>query len=221
MLILLIFFFFFFNDTATTEIYTLSLHDALPISPASPPPAPGRSSAAPNAPTATSATVKAVASAGRPTVPPAATGPADPTNQRSGGWLPMPADPTPPRRALDAGEQGVTHPYQGSAPGPVSAGSRLPPARTTYRWRPLRTAQLRWRVDQTWTKLGSMGVPGPVRSRTPLALRSSATRDRSAGRARQGRYSSSHERIAYEDPRRWPVRGSSPLRQTRDGSGES
>src|SRR5260363_411844 len=37
-------FFFFFNDTATTEIYTLSLHDALPISAhshrrhASPPP---------------------------------------------------------------------------------------------------------------------------------------------------------------------------------------
>src|SRR2546422_11254536 len=28
---LFIFFFFFFNDTATTEIYTLSLHDALPI----------------------------------------------------------------------------------------------------------------------------------------------------------------------------------------------
>src|SRR2546430_15066270 len=29
---LYLFFFFFFNDTATTEIYTLSLHDALPIS---------------------------------------------------------------------------------------------------------------------------------------------------------------------------------------------
>src|SRR2546427_5967072 len=29
--------FFFFNDTATTEIYTLSLHDALPISAASEP----------------------------------------------------------------------------------------------------------------------------------------------------------------------------------------
>src|SRR5260221_2211681 len=29
--LLLYFFFFFFNDTATTEIYTLSLHDALPI----------------------------------------------------------------------------------------------------------------------------------------------------------------------------------------------
>src|SRR5438270_5249338 len=28
---LLFFYFFFFNDTATTEIYTLSLHDALPI----------------------------------------------------------------------------------------------------------------------------------------------------------------------------------------------
>src|SRR2546429_5322316 len=26
------YYFFFFNDTATTEIYTLSLHDALPIS---------------------------------------------------------------------------------------------------------------------------------------------------------------------------------------------
>src|SRR2546425_9219225 len=34
MLVLLFFssLFFFFNDTATTEIYTLSLHDALPIS---------------------------------------------------------------------------------------------------------------------------------------------------------------------------------------------
>src|SRR3712207_6943315 len=28
----ILFFLFFFNDTATTEIYTLSLHDALPIS---------------------------------------------------------------------------------------------------------------------------------------------------------------------------------------------
>src|SRR3712207_7991492 len=34
--ILFSFIFFFFNDTATTEIYTLSLHDALPICP--PPP---------------------------------------------------------------------------------------------------------------------------------------------------------------------------------------
>src|SRR3989454_12031571 len=32
MLTSLYFLFFFFNDTATTEIYTLSLHDALPIS---------------------------------------------------------------------------------------------------------------------------------------------------------------------------------------------
>src|SRR2546429_5891891 len=29
---IIVLFFFFFNDTATTEIYTLSLHDALPIS---------------------------------------------------------------------------------------------------------------------------------------------------------------------------------------------
>src|SRR5947208_14527259 len=33
-----LFSFFFFNDTATTEIYTLSLHDALPISPMTRPP---------------------------------------------------------------------------------------------------------------------------------------------------------------------------------------
>src|SRR3989442_3828545 len=30
--LLFVLFLFFFNDTATTEIYTLSLHDALPIS---------------------------------------------------------------------------------------------------------------------------------------------------------------------------------------------
>src|SRR3712207_7780478 len=33
---------FFFNDTATTEIYTLSLHDALPIYPARRPPSGAR-----------------------------------------------------------------------------------------------------------------------------------------------------------------------------------
>src|SRR5688572_32491991 len=39
---------FFFNDTATTEIYTLSLHDALPIfAPAKPPVARDRRSARP------------------------------------------------------------------------------------------------------------------------------------------------------------------------------
>src|SRR2546427_8906148 len=36
-----LFFLFFFNDTATTEIYTLSLHDALPISPTNTFPPPG------------------------------------------------------------------------------------------------------------------------------------------------------------------------------------
>src|SRR5947199_7611944 len=37
ILILTHFLFFFFNDTATTDIYTLSLHDALPISRIFPP----------------------------------------------------------------------------------------------------------------------------------------------------------------------------------------
>src|SRR5437899_10122608 len=33
VILTILLFFLFFNDTATTEIYTLSLHDALPISP--------------------------------------------------------------------------------------------------------------------------------------------------------------------------------------------
>src|SRR5690606_41767139 len=42
---------FFFNDTATTEIYTLSLHDALPIScPGTAPSGPGTSTACPARP---------------------------------------------------------------------------------------------------------------------------------------------------------------------------
>src|SRR2546430_9443511 len=36
--------FFFFNDTATTEIYPLSLHDALPISPTAAPASPPQAS---------------------------------------------------------------------------------------------------------------------------------------------------------------------------------
>src|SRR2546429_6968463 len=52
--------FFFFNDTATTEIYTLSLHDALPISRTSAaaawaPPSRSRSAASRSTTTATSA----------------------------------------------------------------------------------------------------------------------------------------------------------------------
>src|SRR3712207_8211089 len=44
--------FFFFNDTATTEIYTLSLHDALPISAARAQPAAGRGRLRPRLPRA-------------------------------------------------------------------------------------------------------------------------------------------------------------------------
>ena len=42
------------------------------------------------------ATSKAVASADGPTVPPAATVPADPHQPERGGWVPLPADRTPP-----------------------------------------------------------------------------------------------------------------------------
>jgi hypothetical protein len=53
--------------------------------------------------------------------------------------LPMPADPTRPEEITDVCGHLATPPYQGSAPGPLSAGSRRQPARTTYRGRPLET----------------------------------------------------------------------------------
>src|SRR5256885_11981077 len=58
-------YFFFFNDTATTEIYTLSLHDALPISATTP-----RAAAVPRRerPTRTRATARP-ASADAPSTP--------------------------------------------------------------------------------------------------------------------------------------------------------
>src|SRR5215204_3982761 len=65
------------------------------------------------------------------------------------------------------------HPYQGSAPGPVSAGWRLPPARTTYRWKPLETVANRSapmacgpNVDQV-EYLGSAQVTGGRVHRSP------------------------------------------------------
>src|SRR3712207_8922924 len=53
--------FFFFNDTATTEIYTLSLHDALPISRER-----GRRSAGPSRPRPGTWLARTSRAAGRP-----------------------------------------------------------------------------------------------------------------------------------------------------------
>ena len=44
------------------------------------------------------------------------------------------------------------HPYQRSAPGRVSPRWHLRLGRLTDRWRPLRTARIRWDVDQMWTR---------------------------------------------------------------------
>src|SRR2546425_9609631 len=59
MLILFFFSFFFFNDTATTEIYTLSLHDALPISNATPSGCPATRPSSRPTPRSTRATAEA------------------------------------------------------------------------------------------------------------------------------------------------------------------
>jgi hypothetical protein len=62
------------------------------------------------------------------------------------------------------------HPYQGSARGLVSAGSRLRPVRATYRWRPLVTARDRSapmacgpNVDQPTTPRRALGQSGRAR----------------------------------------------------------
>jgi hypothetical protein len=64
----------------------------------------------------------------------------------------------PPAGRAECRHRPEPHPYQGSAPGPISAGSPLRPGRTMNRWRPLRTAGFRWDVDQTWTKLAPSGL---------------------------------------------------------------
>src|SRR5258708_13770673 len=57
MLVSSVFFsYFFFNDTATTEIYTLSLHDALPISTSRPTERPKRRSSSATSSSRSSAT---------------------------------------------------------------------------------------------------------------------------------------------------------------------
>src|SRR2546426_8472037 len=66
-----IFIVFFFNDTATTEIYTLSLHDALPISPGRTPSVTGPTSLEPSRNPGRSATTNAAS--GKPPIERAAT----------------------------------------------------------------------------------------------------------------------------------------------------
>jgi hypothetical protein len=57
------------------------------------------------------------------------------------------------------------HPYQGSAQGlfPQDCIGGLGERQAAGdRWRPLRTARIRWRVDQTWTKPVPVGSTRPV-----------------------------------------------------------
>jgi hypothetical protein len=99
------------------------------------------------------------------------------------------------------------HPYQGSAPGPVSPGSRLPPARTMHRWRPLRTARLRWRVDQTWTRPSGQGpVQGDRHTAAPQVpvRRSDECFDRVVLRPRSPMVSLAGRRTPWRRPPRSP-----------------
>src|SRR5215208_5196992 len=76
-------------------------------------------------------------------------------------------------------------------PAPRLAGGADRGRRGVVRGCPLLTADLGWFAAPARPGWAS----GSVWSRTPPALRSSATRDRSAGRARQGRYKLGHEHI--------------------------
>src|ERR1039458_2781554 len=91
--------FFFFNDTATTEIYTLSLHDALPIWPPTPPVPRSRDSPAPPLGPfpGSSAQDQPQTPASETSVPPALRS----SHSSAAGWpaeSPPPC-PRPPRRA--------------------------------------------------------------------------------------------------------------------------
>src|SRR6266511_4623348 len=86
-------FFFFFNDTATTEIYTLSLHDALPIAPSSR----GASSAGRPPPWASS-----VLPPPRPDSAPFTRSVADRPRSRAAGLTATTSDALPPERAATA-----------------------------------------------------------------------------------------------------------------------
>jgi hypothetical protein len=136
--------------------------------------------AAPNAPTATRATVKAVAGAGMPTVPPAATAPADPTNPRSGGWLPMPADPHPAPKSSQRRRTARSSSLSGFCT--QACFCRIAPA-TWANDAPVATVANRSAPMGVWTKRGPslaqrQGGPVPSGRGRPSALRSSATRDR-------------------------------------------
>jgi hypothetical protein len=133
----------------------------------------GRSPAAPTTPTAATPTASSAASATRPTAPPAPTAPADPNKPGEGDGCRCPLIPSRPRRASTPADSLATHPYQGSPPGLVSAGSHLLPGRTMHRWRPLPTARFRWHMDQTWTSLPLPRPAGWGRGH-PMRWRSSA-----------------------------------------------
>src|SRR5258708_19460265 len=100
---------FFFNDTATTEIYALSLHDALPIF------RPSRSTPRPSAPAtarrsplrfpaarlrSTSRGPSRPARATRATVPTPAPAPTPPPASSSPTPTPTPPPPPPPRPSI-------------------------------------------------------------------------------------------------------------------------
>src|SRR2546427_2814580 len=97
LLLSLFLLFFFFNDTATTEIYTLSLHDALPIS--------GHSSAAiaPVLATASEASIRPARPACAPALPDSAPSPKSVASAHSTAHAVPPSDlrTRPPRRPAE------------------------------------------------------------------------------------------------------------------------
>src|SRR6266536_3838221 len=113
---LFLFFFFFFNDTATTEIYTLSLHDALPTSGTAPQTAPAptarpRTQRSLRPVSATLATTRLVLESTRQTSHPA-------TAHTTPGLVATASTDCPPTLILAAtGEEIVVAGWSGRSPG--------------------------------------------------------------------------------------------------------
>src|SRR6266516_6767162 len=145
--------YFFFNDTATTEIYTLSLHDALPISlPAIAPAAPRSVTAAPPPPTDCS-----------PAPGPPAAAPGPPASSRTST---VRMDSTVPHNAQLLGGTGVcpgsagrASPCLGASPlcnQPVTAPTPIRLAISTETARPVKRGSIRIYPD--WSALASANL---------------------------------------------------------------
>src|SRR5216683_1279217 len=172
-------FFFFFNDTATTEIYTLSLHDALPISARNwPRPSNGTTQKGP----AASAPSRTSSSTNSPPPPASAAAPA--------AWAPSPNAP------------GSTSPGPSGPPSPGSAARHpTPPHTSTRPSAPARSAPTPSRGSRTLTRAARHSADDHPTDAAPLRHQRAHGCRRRRAPGRWGRLVGGHRRTLHADVR--------------------